>query len=211
MHALRSIAICSVALFGHSISNAAAAVGGSLPIGEPAAVDIRPIFDNWGLTTRPQGSRGTCSAFVVTGALEYALATQRRAGAPLSVEFLNWASNDATRDTDDGGFFSDLWKGYTTHGICALDSGPTRPSAPSSPTHSRSTPTAASPSALPPAPAPTSEPTTSTSIPPRSPPLVSNHPNPSSSTSRSAPTRSPRASTPSPSAPSAPPPSPPPP
>src|SRR5688572_17138164 len=99
MHALRSIAICSVALFGFSPLSIAAAVGGPSSLDEPASVDIRPIFTNWGLTTRPQGSRGTCSAFVISGALEYALATQRRAGTPLSVEFLNWASNDAARDT----------------------------------------------------------------------------------------------------------------
>jgi hypothetical protein len=36
----------------------------------------------------------------------------------LSVEFLNWASNDATRNTADGGFFSD-WSGFVVHGICA--------------------------------------------------------------------------------------------
>lgn len=37
----------------------------------------------------------------------------------LSVEFLNWASNNATRNTADGGFFLDRWSGFVVHGICA--------------------------------------------------------------------------------------------
>jgi len=81
-------------------------------------VDLRPILDNWGLAPRTQGSRGTCSAFVVTGALEYALASSERRGTRLSVEFLNWASNQATGHAEDGGFFSDLWKGFNAYGIC---------------------------------------------------------------------------------------------
>ena len=81
-------------------------------------VDLRPIFKNWGLESRSQGGRNTCSAFVVTGALEYAAAQQRRSGVPFSVEFLNWASNEATGQAEDGGYFSDLWKGFAAYGIC---------------------------------------------------------------------------------------------
>ena len=54
----------------------------------------------------------------MTGALEYALATRQNQGTVLSVEFLNWASNQATSNLADGGFFSDLWSGYKAHGIC---------------------------------------------------------------------------------------------
>jgi len=82
------------------------------------SVDLRPIFKNWGLEPRAQGGRGTCSAFVVTGALEYALADLQRRGTRLSVEFLNWAANEATGRHEDGGYFSDLWKGFAAHGIC---------------------------------------------------------------------------------------------
>lgn len=81
-------------------------------------VDLRPNFEKWGLERRSQGGRGTCSVFTVTGALEYALASRRGRGTELSVEFLNWASNDVTGKADDGGFFSDLWKGFVRHGIC---------------------------------------------------------------------------------------------
>ena len=40
---------------------------------QPTAIDLRPVFDRWGLETRRQGGRGTCSAFVVTAAIEYAV------------------------------------------------------------------------------------------------------------------------------------------
>lgn len=82
------------------------------------AVDLRPAFTNWGLPLRLQGGRGTCSVFTMAGAIEYALAQPRQHGPVVSVEFLNWASNDATANTHDGGFFSDLWTGYSAHGVC---------------------------------------------------------------------------------------------
>jgi C1A family cysteine protease len=82
-------------------------------------VDLRPVFKEWGLSTRGQGSRGTCSAFTITRAIEYALGKQQqRRSSRLSVEFLNWASNRAIRESRDGGFFSDLWKGFERYGIC---------------------------------------------------------------------------------------------
>ncbi len=91
-----------------------------------SSIDLRPVFKNWGLDPRAQGARGTCSAFVVTGALEYALASQERRGTRLSVEFLNWASNRATGNREDGGYFSDLWKGFAAHGICPEEEMPYR-------------------------------------------------------------------------------------
>ena len=83
-----------------------------------AAVDLGPIFKERGLSTRAQGSRGTCSVFTVTRAIEYALGKKQRRTSRLSVEFLNWASNQAVGNRRDGGFFSDLWKGFEVHGIC---------------------------------------------------------------------------------------------
>jgi len=82
------------------------------------SVDLRPAFETWQLERRVQGGRNTCSVFAVTGALEYALA--KRTGKPvrLSVEFLNWASNKALGETDDGSFFSDLWRGFEIYGAC---------------------------------------------------------------------------------------------
>ncbi len=84
----------------------------------PAAVDLRPLFADAGLTVRTQGRRGTCSVFTLVGAMEYALARRDGAGTRLSVEFLNWASNEAIGEHADGGFFSDLWKGYEAFGVC---------------------------------------------------------------------------------------------
>jgi hypothetical protein len=83
-----------------------------------APVDLRPVFEHWQLTGRQQGGRGTCSVFAITGAIEYALAGKSEPPMRLSVEFLNWASNEAIGRSDDGGFFSDLWRGYESFGIC---------------------------------------------------------------------------------------------
>ena len=83
----------------------------------PTAVDLRPAFREWKLSPRRQGARPTCSAFTVAGALEYAAAKCQGHGTRLSVEFLNWAANQVRGDTNDGGFFSDLWRGYAAYGI----------------------------------------------------------------------------------------------
>ena len=83
-----------------------------------AGADLRPIFDEWGLTRSLQKDRPTCSAFTIAGALEFAVAKRQGHTPRLSVEFLNWAANKTCGDRDDGGFFSDLWKGYADYGIC---------------------------------------------------------------------------------------------
>lgn len=87
----------------------------------PASADLRPEFERWGLPRWQQGSRPTCSVFTVAGALEFALAKREGRGARLSVEFLNWASHRRAGDANDGGFFSDLWKGFAASGICAAE------------------------------------------------------------------------------------------
>ncbi len=90
----------------------------------PATTDLRPEFTRRGLTTRLQGSRPTCSVFTMVGALEFAVA-QRQGHCPrLSIEFLNWAANQVCGDKDDGGFFSDLWKGFAEYGLCAEEDMP---------------------------------------------------------------------------------------
>lgn len=112
-------------------TTSAGAADGSLPVPEPLpkSADLRPAFTNWGLPLRLQGGRGTCSVFTMTGAIEYGLARKhQQPGAPLSVEFLNWASNEATQEKEDGSFFSDLWTGFTTHGICRETNMPYQPS-----------------------------------------------------------------------------------
>lgn len=82
-------------------------------------VDLRPRFEQWGLAPRRQGDRPTCSSFTVASALEFAIARRQGHGTRLSVEFLNWAGNQVCRDSEDGGFFSDLWKGFDSYGICS--------------------------------------------------------------------------------------------
>lgn len=84
----------------------------------PTEVDLRPVFKQWGLGPRLQGKRSTCSVFTVAGALEYAVASKRDHGTQLSVEFLNWASNQALGVMKDGSFFSDLWRGFEIYGVC---------------------------------------------------------------------------------------------
>lgn len=93
----------------------------------PESVDLRPLFQKWGLSGRRQGPRGTCSVFAVTGALEFAIAGKQKQGTRLSVEFLNWAAHKAVHRTQDGGFFSELWKGYETYGICPETDQPYQP------------------------------------------------------------------------------------
>jgi len=83
-----------------------------------SSIDLRPTFEKWDLGPRVQGKRNTCSAFTIAGSLEYALVSKRERGTRLSVEFLNWASNQALRQTKDGGFFSYLWRGFMIYGIC---------------------------------------------------------------------------------------------
>ncbi len=88
------------------------------PDGQAEAVDLRPTLEGYGLTPRVQGRRGNCSVFAMTQAIEFALARKGDPVQRLSPEFLNWASNQAAGDKDDGSFFSDLWKGFAGHGIC---------------------------------------------------------------------------------------------
>lgn len=89
--------------------------------------DLRPEFERLGLGARQQGARPTCSVFTVAGALEFALARRDGSCPRLSVEFLNWAGNEAAGGAADGGFFSDLWNGFTRHGVCAEERLPYRP------------------------------------------------------------------------------------
>ncbi len=95
-----------------------------MPGSGDGAVDLRPALEKSGLSCRGQGSRNTCSVFAVTGALEYAMAHRQAPAKRLSVEFLNWASNDAVGRAQDGGFFSDLWRGLEKHGICTEEAMP---------------------------------------------------------------------------------------
>jgi hypothetical protein len=85
----------------------------------PKSVDLRPNLEKWGLPTRLQGKRDTCSVFVVSSAMEYALAKETGKGTRLSIEYLNWTANKATNTNEDGSNFFDLLEGYGKYGVCA--------------------------------------------------------------------------------------------
>ncbi|WP_193210932.1 hypothetical protein [Luteolibacter marinus] len=92
----------------------------------PAEADLRPRLTEAGLAPRAQGKRPTCSVFTFTGGLEFALAQARKDAGHLSVDFVNWAANQERQPPRDGGFFSDMWRGYARHGVCAEDEMPYR-------------------------------------------------------------------------------------
>ena len=116
-HNLRvALAVLGLGLIANPAATAATNSTALQPL--PAKVDLRPKFDEWGLPPRNQGSRPTCSVFTFTGELEFAVANAQQRGERLSVEFLNWAANQTGRGARDGGFFSDMWAGFATHGIC---------------------------------------------------------------------------------------------
>ncbi len=96
------------------------------PAPPPPSVDLGPSFRAFGFKPRAQGERATCSVFVVTQAIEFAMAKREGRGRNLSVEFINWASNRGNKDRKDGGFFSDIWKGFQAHGICTEEAMPYR-------------------------------------------------------------------------------------
>ncbi len=84
----------------------------------PPAVDLRPEFERLGLVQRSQGARGTCSVFATVESVEFAVAVVRGKGESLSVEFANWAANDATSRSDDGDFFHNIIRGIKKYGVC---------------------------------------------------------------------------------------------
>lgn len=92
----------------------------------PNSVDLWPFFEKWGLETRLQGNRETCSVFVVAECIEYALATKQKRGTRLSIEFLNWAANEKTRTNEDGSNFADLLLGCNAFGACPEEDMPYR-------------------------------------------------------------------------------------
>lgn len=96
------------------------------PGGKDAGIDLREKFNDLARPVRPQGSRGTCSVFTVVGAIEFALARHQGRFVPLSVEYLNWASNDAADDGQDGSYFHDALNGFFLHNLCAEAAMPYR-------------------------------------------------------------------------------------
>ncbi|MCX6223708.1 MAG: NPCBM/NEW2 domain-containing protein, partial [Bacteroidia bacterium] len=80
--------------------------------------NLKPLFDKYGMTIRDQAGRGTCSVFAIVGLMEFEFAHRQNQKVNLSVEYLNWASNQITGETEDGSFFSDALAGLHKYGIC---------------------------------------------------------------------------------------------
>jgi hypothetical protein len=82
-------------------------------------VDLRPEIGALGIPVRPtQGMRGTCSVFAMTFLLDFAYAKHHNLkNADFSEEFLNYASNLAINQKNDGGFFDQLDLGYQKYGM----------------------------------------------------------------------------------------------
>jgi uncharacterized membrane protein (DUF485 family) len=81
-------------------------------------VDLRPKINQFGIAIRNQGNRGTCSVFALTFVLEYMYAWRENYHNPdFSEEYLNYASNLAIGQYDDGGFFDALDLGYQKYGM----------------------------------------------------------------------------------------------
>jgi hypothetical protein len=116
--------VCQAQPAGSGHDHAPGAASQAPPLAK--SVDLRPVFQEMGLGPRRQGGRPTCSVFTVTVAIEFAVAKRQGHGTRLSVEFLNWAANKACGDTEDGAFFSDLWKGFEKYGISQEEQMPYR-------------------------------------------------------------------------------------
>ena len=81
--------------------------------------NLRPLFEKYGIDVKNQGSRGTCSVFALIGVLEFEYAHKKDQTTPLSVEYLNWASNKVTGQIVDGSFFGDALNGLLNYGVCS--------------------------------------------------------------------------------------------
>ena len=90
----------------------------------PDQVDLSLQFDRWKLPRRNQETRPTCSVFTVVGALEYTQAKHGKTTGYLSVEYANWAKNQVTSSSTDGGFFRNIWRGIRRYGICVENEYP---------------------------------------------------------------------------------------
>lgn len=93
-------------------------------------VDLRPSIQANALQIKNQGNRNTCSVFAVNFCHEFLWATQKKfgMGADFSEEYLNYVKNVACNIKKDGGFFSQIDKGYQSWGVYMSGLVPYKPS-----------------------------------------------------------------------------------
>ena len=86
-------------------------------VSKPQA-DLRNAFARLHMAIRDQGSRGTCSIFAVMTCLQFVMAEKLHfVHGDFSPEYLNYVKNLANGMSTDGGFFSEIDKGYTDDSI----------------------------------------------------------------------------------------------
>ena len=90
----------------------------TLTAAESWDVDLRPMFEKFGLRPQSQGRRGTCSVFAVTGVCEFEWSRFTGKATRLSVEYLNWARHRACPARSDGGCFQHIIAGLHRYGVC---------------------------------------------------------------------------------------------
>lgn len=83
------------------------------------AVDLRPIYQQYGLHFKDQGRRPSCTIFALVSALEYETARRTGTSEPLSEEFLIWAVRELQPGIplDDGYHFNEVLAALQTYGI----------------------------------------------------------------------------------------------
>ena len=81
-------------------------------------VNLRPLFEQYGLTASNQGARGTCGVFATTGMIEFERAHALKEVNRLSQEYLNWAADMAEGIRADGALLEHLMEGLALYGIC---------------------------------------------------------------------------------------------
>lgn len=91
----------------------------------PETVDLRPLFEDFGLATEAQGARNTCSLFAISAIAEFEYRQAgHAAGGRFSQEYLVWAADEATGARGDQAMFYEALTGLNSLGICTVDSAP---------------------------------------------------------------------------------------
>jgi hypothetical protein len=91
-------------------------------MGLPTHVDLRKIYDDYGLTVCNQ--RGPlCWDYTVVGLSEYELATQRHVSERLSPGFLSWSAAATDDESNAGSNFGRAYRGLEKFGLAPLKLG----------------------------------------------------------------------------------------
>ena len=99
-----------------------AVVAAQPPPGLPSKVNLTHDLQRFGITSRVQGDRNTCSLFATTALAEFECArSASQSNRQFSVEFLVWAASKASGKNYDQAMFYEAIDGLNDYGICAED------------------------------------------------------------------------------------------